>query len=292
MSFIYLEHAVVHREAGAITATDDRGTVHIPAASLGTLLLGPGTSVSHRAIELLAESGSTAIWVGEKAVRYYAHGRSLSRNTALLEEQARRVVNRNLRLAVAREMYTMRFREEDVSGATMQQLRGKEGARVRRIYREHSERTGMPWQRRDYRPDDFSASDAVNQALSAANTALYGAVHAVIVALGCSPGLGFVHTGHERSFVYDIADLYKAESSIPVAFDVAAQEVEDIPAVTRRTMRDRMVEDRIVERAVTDIRSLLGDSHAEEDEGNDVVVLWDGGLRVVAGGTNYEDVDW
>lgn len=161
LSFVYLEHCVVHRDSNAITATDARGTVHIPAAGLSALLLGPGTSVSHQAMTLMAESGSTAVWVGERGVRYYAHGRSLARSSRYLEAQARLVSNNRSRLAVARQMYEMRFPGEDVSGLTMQQLRGREGARVRKTYREHSARTGVPWERRDYRPDDFEASDPV-----------------------------------------------------------------------------------------------------------------------------------
>ena len=138
-------------------------------------------------------------------------------------------------------MYLMRFAGEDVTGLTMQQLRGREGARVRAVYRENSRRTGVPWQRREYQPDDFDSSDPVNQALSAAHAALYGVVHAVIVSLGCSPGLGFVHTGHERSFVYDMADLYKADVTIPVAFDVISEGMEDITGTTRRRVRDKGV---------------------------------------------------
>ena len=51
-----------------------------------------------------------------------------------------------------------------------------------------------------------------------------------------------MHVGHECSFVYDIADLYKAEVTIPIAFEVAAQAPEDLPAVVRRRVRDAMVE--------------------------------------------------
>jgi CRISP-associated protein Cas1 len=131
-------------------------------------------------------------------------------------------------LGVAREMYAMRFPDEDVSAMTMQQLRGREGARVRRVYRENAERTGVEWSKRNYDPEQWEAGDPVNQALSAANSALYGVVHAVVVALGCSPALGFIHTGHHRSFIYDIADLYKAELTIPIAFDVAAEQEGEI----------------------------------------------------------------
>lgn len=296
LTFLYLEHCVVHRDANAITAQDTRGTVHIPAATLGALLLGPGTTVSQQAMVLLAESGSTAVWVGEQGVRYYAHGRSLARSSRLLMAQAELVTNRKSRLRVARQMYAMRFPGEDTSGLTMQQLRGREGVRVRRIYREQAERTGIEWSRRDYDPEDFAGGSVVNQALSAANTSLYGVVHAVIVALGCSPGLGFVHTGHIRSFVYDVADLYKAEISIPVAFEIAAREVADIGAETRRAVRDHMRGGAFLETCVRDIRTLLAASEDDLTEFGpdavddaDVVMLWDSNGRTVAGGTAYGD---
>jgi CRISPR-associated protein Cas1 len=245
---------------------------------------------------LVAESGSTVVWVGERGVRYYAHGRSLAKSSRLLEAQANLVTRRSSRLSVARKMYALRFPDEDVAGLTMQQLRGREGARVRRVYRSESQRTGVPWNGRDYRPDDYFASDPVNQAISAATTCLYGIVHAVVVALGCSPGLGFVHTGHERSFVYDLADLYKAEIAIPVAFEAAALDLADIAGHCRRTMRDRIVESRLLERCVRDIRALLlDDLHAtpgesevvNEDDWADVVMLWDDKDRAVASGQSY-----
>lgn len=290
ISFVYVERCIVHRDANAITATDERGVIHIPAASLGALLLGPGTRVTHPAMCLLSDSGSTAVWVGERGVRYYAHGRSLAKSARLLEAQAARVSNQRLRLEVARQMYGMRFPGEDVSRLSMQQLRGREGARVRKIYRENSERTGVAWNRRDYDPNDFGGSDAINQCLSAAHACLYGIVHSVIVALGCSPGLGFVHTGHSRSFVYDIADLYKAEITIPVAFDVASQ-ISDLPGPqTRRAVRDAVHSGAILDRCAKDIRALLlpGDSEeVDADWDADVVSLWDENSGSVASGPNY-----
>ncbi len=144
--------------------------------------------------------------------------------------QAALVSNMRSHLSVAKKMYQMRFPDEEVSGLTMQQLRGREGARVRGIYRQESAKWNVPWNGRQYDPEDYASGDAVNQALSAGHACLYGLAHAVIAALGCSPGLGFVHVGHECSFVYDVADLYKAETTIPVAFEIAAQEVDDVGA--------------------------------------------------------------
>ncbi|MGW0505747.1 type I-E CRISPR-associated endonuclease Cas1e [Micromonospora sp. NPDC003241] len=302
ISFIYLERCVIHRDSNAITATDEKGVIHIPAATLGVLMLGPGTSVTQQAMMLIADNGATVVWVGEHGVRYYAHGRTLARSSRLLIAQAAAVSHRNRRLHVARAMYRMRFPGEDTHTLTMQQLRGKEGARVRRCYREHALRTGVTWNNREYNPDDFDSSDTVNQALSAAHACLYGVVHAVIVAIGASPGLGFVHTGHERSFVYDIADLYKAEISIPVAFDIAASESTDIGADTRRAVRDRVHDGTLLDRCVRDIRSLLLTSSAsgpidqawlDEEASTDTVHLWDEEGYELAGGRNYSgDVDF
>ncbi len=286
MTFLYLEHCTLGRQDGAITVTDENGIVHIPAAAISVLLLGPGTRVTHRAMELMGDTGVGAVWVGEHGVRYYAHGRPLTTRANLLLRQAELVSNTRKHLAVVRKMYQLRFPGEDVSQLTMQQLRGREGSRMRRVYREASKATGVPWSGRSYQPDDFFAGDAVNQALSAAHACLYGLAHAVIAALGCSPGLGFVHVGHDSSFVYDLADLYKAEVTIPIAFEVAAQNPEDLPAVVRRTVRNALVEHHILERMVHDIRWLfLEDGEAPPAE--EAVYLWDYQLGTVSNGVNY-----
>jgi CRISPR-associated protein Cas1 len=199
-------------------------------------------------------------------------------------------------------MYQMRFPNEDVSALTMQQLRGREGARIRTVYRKASKETGVEWHGREYDPDDFDSSTPVNMALSAAHACLYGITHSIIVALGCSPGLGFVHTGHDRSFVYDIADLYKADITIPIAFRVASEEPADIGAVTRRAVRDAFADGRIMERIVKDVRNLLlgsheGESGDELSEGEkgageiSIVHLWDDKNGSVQSGISYENAE-
>lgn len=288
MSFLYLERCLINRQDGAITVTDARGTVHVPTASLSVLMLGPGTNITHRAMELIGNTGVATIWVGEHGVRYYAHGYPLTHSSRLLIRQAELVTNVRTRVEVARQMYQMRFPNEDVSSMTMQQLRGREGSRVRSVYRNASKETGVPWSGREYDPQNFSGSDEVNKALSAGHSCLYGAVHSVIVALGCSPGLGFVHTGHELSFVYDIADLYKAQITIPIAFEIAAEKPSDIGAVTRRRVRDAISNGHILEQTVKDIRQLLLGDTAEKDEvETDVLYLWDNKKEAVANGVSY-----
>ena len=292
LSFVYVEHATISRADSAVTFVKDEGVVHCPAASLSALLLGPGTRITHQAMALLGECGTTVVWVGEQGVRYYASGKSVARSSRLLIAQAKLVSNTRSRLAVARMMYQWRFPGEDTSELTMQQLRGREGARVRSVYRQWSERTGVPWERREYDPNNFGDGSPINQALSAAHAALYGIVHAAIVSLGCAPGLGFVHTGNSWSFVYDVADLYKAEITIPAAFEVVAGYTEgmDIGSVTRRAVRDRIRSEKVMERVVRDIQRLLVPEELPEEMLElDVVGLWNEPGEAQRGGMNYSD---
>ncbi|MEU9565518.1 type I-E CRISPR-associated endonuclease Cas1e [Streptomyces sp. NPDC048161] len=294
LSFVYLERCTVHRDSNAITAEDADGITHIPSATIGTLLLGPGTRVTHQAMALLGESGAGVAWVGEHGVRYYAGGRALTRSSGLIEAQATAWANRRTRLDVARAMYRLRFPGEDTAGRTRQDLLGMEGSRLRDCYKRESIRTGVPWHGRKYNRDDFSAGDAPNQAITAAAQCMYGVSHSVIAALGCSPGLGFVHSGHERSFVMDVADFYRTETAIPVAFDAAAEGEEDVATRTRRMLRDHINRTGLLDRCVRDIKNLLGydgtrDTTEADGTPRDRVTLQSDGDRHVESGRNYGD---
>lgn len=285
MTFIYLERCKLNRQDGAITVLDEKGIISIPSGMISVLLLGPGTEVSHRAMELIGDAGVSVCWVGEHGVRYYACGRPLTHSSRLIVKQAELVSNQRKHLDVVRKMYMMRFPDEDVSGLTLQQLRGREGSRIRKVYKEASKRWDVPWNGREYDPDDFSASDPVNQALSAGHVCLYGLAHAVICALGCSPALGFVHIGHDCSFVYDIADLYKADITIPIAFEMASLQPDDLSAAVRHRVRDEIANTHLLEKMVKDIKILL--SSDESDTNEKIQYLWDDKLRTVDFGKQY-----
>ncbi|MDX3851327.1 type I-E CRISPR-associated endonuclease Cas1e [Streptomyces sp. AK02-01A] len=291
LSFVYLERCTVHRDSNALTAEDAEGVTHIPSATIGTLLLGPGTRITHQAMSVLGDCGAGVAWVGEHGVRYYAGGRALTRSSGLVEAQATAWANRRTRLEVARAMYRLRFPDEDPTGRTRQDLLGMEGRRLKECYRRESARTGVPWRRREYHRDDFSAGDAPNQGVTAAAQCMYGIAHAVVAALGCSPGLGFVHSGHERSFVMDVADLYKTEVAIPAAFEAAAEGEEDVAARTRRMLRDRINEAKLLDRCVRDIKDLLGYDGTRDtgDTTQDRVTLQSDADLHVDGGRNYGD---
>lgn len=288
VSFIYIEHAKINKQDNSITVYDKNGIVKIPSAMLGVLLLGPGTDITHRAMELIGDTGTSVVWVGERGVRHYAHGRALSHSTKFLQKQAKLVSNTRSRLKVARKMYQLRFPNEDVSKLTMQQLRGREGARVRSLYRELSKKYNVNWDGRNYDHKDYESSSVINKAISSANFCLYGLVYSVIVALGISPGLGFIHTGNDLSFVYDIADLYKAETSIPVAFEVTSlnSESNDIGRIARLKIRDLFYNGKIIKKIIVDLQNIL-EIDEEDQKQVDIINLWDDKLEYVKYGTNY-----
>lgn len=296
LSFIYLERCTLHREDNAITAEDADGITHIPSATIGTLLLGPGTRVTHQAMSVLGDSGAGVVWVGEQGVRFYSGGRSLNRSSALVEAQATAWANRRTRLDVARAMYRMRFPGEDPSGLSRHELLGREGRRVKERYRYEAARVGLTWNGRQYVPGDFDSGDIANQAVTAAAQCMYGIAQTTVAALGCSPGLGFIHSGHELAFVLDIADLYKTEVAIPVAFETAAESPEDVGSRTRRAIRDRVNEVGLLRRCVHDIkRLLLPDDKASDptaDDTDHVTLQSDHGMNIESGRNYAEDVYW
>lgn len=258
LSYLYVEHAVLNRKHSAVEYIDAEGAVLIPVAALSVLLLGPGTSITHAAIRVLAESGCTVLWVGEDATRFYAQGLGETRKGYRLRHQADLTSDPDRRAEVVRRMYRKRFGGEIDPTLSLPQVRGMEGARMRRAYAEAARASRVTWAGRRYDRGAWGASDHVNRSLSAANALLNGLCHAAIVSGGYSPGLGFIHTGKQLSFVYDIADLYKTEVTIPVAFQIAGESSEHVDSRVRAACRERFRQCRLLERILPDIDELLG----------------------------------
>lgn len=256
-SHLYVEHCRIDREDKAVALHDARGKVAVPVANLALLMLGPGVSITHSAILTLAENGCLAAWCGEEGVRYYATGKGETRGAANLLHQARVWADPVLHMNVVRRLYVHRFAETLDPELTLQQIRGMEGARVRDTYAKASRETGVPWHGRSYRRDDWNRSDPINRALSSANSCLYGLCHAAIVSAGYSTALGFIHTGKMLSFVYDVADLYKTEITIPAAFKAVSEGVGDIERRVRVACREFFASTRLLERIVPDIGKVL-----------------------------------
>lgn len=256
-SYLYVEHCRIDQEARTIAIHDESGKVPVPCANLALLMLGPGVSVTHAAISVLTDHGCLVAWCGEEGVRFYAVGMGETRSAANFLHQARLWADEKSRMQVVRLLYQLRFSEKFSQELTLQQIRGMEGIRVRDAYAKAARETGVPWSGRSYQRDNWNNADPVNRALSAANSCLYGICHAAIVSTGFSSALGFIHTGKMLSFVYDIADLYKADISIPVAFNAVAESNVGLERRVRLMCRDKFASIRLLEKVIPDIQTAL-----------------------------------
>ena len=267
LSYLYVEHAVVNQKQKAIELFREDGTARVPIAELSVLFLGPGTSITHAAVRALADGGCSIIWAGEDVTRFYAQGVGETRRATHLLRQAQLAADPALRMAVVVRMYRWRFAEELSPNLSLAQVRGLEGVRVREAYARASRQYGVAWSGRRYDRSNWGQGDPINRALSAANALLNGLCHAAIVSGGYSPGLGFIHTGKQLSFVYDVADLYKVVVTIPAAFQAVAEEPLHAEREVRRLCRERMRQTRLLDRVLPDIDELLQVTRGPDEGG-------------------------
>lgn len=264
---LFLEYGQVDVIDGAFVLVDQNGVrVQIPVGGLGCLMLEPGIRITHAAVALAARVGCLLIWVGEAGVRLYATGQPGGARADRLLFQAQAALDKGARLRVVRAMYRLRFGEEAPSRRSVNQLRGIEGVRVRSMYKQLANIHGTHWVGRRYDPAEWDRSDFANRALSAGTACLYGLCEAAILAAGYAPAIGFLHRGKPLSFVYDIADIFKFESVVPVAFSVAAayeqgqESIGPIERAVRIGCRDSFRKSRLLERIIPIIAELLTES--------------------------------
>ena len=254
---IYLDKAQIDVVNGVWVAIDKNGVrVQVPVGSLACVMLEPGTRISHEAIKVAAQVGTLVVWVGEAGVRLYSAGQPGGARSDRLLYQANLALDPKLRLAVVRKMFQYRFGETPPTNRSVDQLRGMEGARVRRLYIDLAQKYGVEWQGRRYDRAQWQAADLPNRCLSAATACLYSLTEAAVLAAGYAPSIGFLHTGKPRSFVYDIADLFKFETVVPVAFEVASQGRYSSDQV-RRECRDRFRQTRLLKTIIPTIEDVL-----------------------------------
>lgn len=263
LSIIFIEKGEIDVIDGAFVVVDRQGLrtrpilTHIPVGGVACIMLEPGTRVSHRAAALAARVGTLLVWVGEAGVRLYSAGQPGGARADRLLYQARLALDDSLRLKVVRKMYAMRFGEDAPARRSVEQLRGIEGGRVRRLYQVMAQKYGVVWKGRNYDPSAWDVSDVPNRCLSSATAALYGVTEAAVLAAGYAPAVGFIHTGKPLSFVYDIADIYKFETVVPVAFKVAASQTSNPERAVRLACRDIFRQTRLLERVIPDIETIL-----------------------------------
>ncbi len=257
ISYLYYEYGRIEQTKLGVEHVDKHGRTLIPVANLSVLMLGPGTTVTHGAVKTLTRTGCLIIWTGEEGVRMYAQGLGETHKAYKLQRQAELVSHPDLHIQVVERMYRARFKETLPTHLTLQQIRGKEGARVRDAYAQAAAQHGIEWKGRNYNRGNWQDADPVNRALSTANACLNGISHAAVLTAGYCPGLGFIHQGKQLSFVYDVADLYKMRLSVPVAFSTVAEKTDKLETTVRKRMRQAFRNMRLLERIVPDLERLL-----------------------------------
>ena len=264
-SILFIEKGQLDVLDGAFVVVDRTGVrTHIPVGGLACLMLEPGARASHAAVALAARVGCLLIWVGEAGVRLYSAGQPGGARADRLLHQARLALDPDARLRVVRKMYELRFGETAPQRRSVNQLRGIEGARVKRMYQVLAQQYGVIWKQRKYDPNNWNASDLPNRCLSQATACLYGVAEAAILAAGYAPAIGFLHTGKPQSFVYDVADVYKFDTVVPIAMQVAAQAQRgkqpakgNPDGEVRRGCRDRFRKTSILQRIIPGIEEML-----------------------------------
>ena len=258
--FIYLERGRLEIDDSSVKWIDYEGNlVRLPVATINCLLLGPGTSVTHEAIKVMAASNCSVCWVGEDSLLFDAVGQSPTANSRNMRRQMELAANEKKRLEVARRMFLKRFPEEEVKSKTLNELMGMEGKRVRALYDEYAQKYKIGWSGRNYVPGKFELSDLTNRILTSANAALYGILTSAIYSMGFSPHIGFVHSGSPMPFVYDMADLYKEELCIDLAFYLTMELCGQYNKYkVAEEFRTRVIEMDLLGRIGTDIKTILG----------------------------------
>lgn len=258
LSILFIEKGQLDVLDGAFVVVDKTGVrTHIPIGGVACLMLEPGTRVSHAACALSARVGTLLVWIGEAGVRLYSAGQPGGARADRLLYQAKLALDADLRLKVVRSMYAMRFGEEPPQRRSVEQLRGIEGARVREMYKRIAAKFGVEWKGRNYDTHEWDSGDLPNRCLSAATSCLYGVAEAAVLAAGYAPAVGFIHTGKPLSFVYDVADIYKFETVVPLAFQIASRRPGNPEQQVRLGCRDIFRQTKLLERIVPGIEEML-----------------------------------
>lgn len=258
--FMYLERGRLEIDDSSVKWIDAQGNVvRLPIATINCLLLGPGVSITHEAVKVLGSANCGVCWVGEDSLLFYATGLSPTADTRNMLRQMQLALNPDKALEVAKRMFSRRFPGLELHDKTLAALRGMEGLRVRQLYAEKAEQYGVGWKGRQYSPGKFHLSDMTNKILTASNSALYALLNSCILAMGYSPHIGFIHSGSPLPFTYDMADLYKEELCVDLAFsltlDMAGEYNRHLVA---ERFRERVQSMNLLGRVGEDILYVLG----------------------------------
>jgi len=255
---LYLEHGRLEVDDASVKWIGaDRTVMRVPVATVSVLMLGPGTTVTHAAVKACSDSNTPVCWVGAEGMRFYAFGVSPTHDNERARKHAAAQASARKRREIARRMFARRFPGVDVSEKSVQELRGMEGERVRRLYREMGVKYGVTWKGRNYDKSNWHLSDGINRAVSAANASLYALCTAVICSLGYLPQLGFIHTAGTIPFVFDMADLYKPETTLDAAFHTLSVNPDANESDVLTLLKTKIEQAKLLRRIPRDVEELL-----------------------------------
>ena len=241
----------------------DQGEYGIPFQTLSMILLGPGSTVSHDALRLMARHGTALVAVGQDGVRCYTAPPLMPDTSDTARRQMRAWGDAHgSRITIARRMYAMRLGEVFPHHG-IEALRGMEGARARRTYQNLAQRYGIEWRGRRYDRANPLAADIPNQAINHASVAVTSAAVVAVIAVGAIPQLGFIHEHSGDAFPLDIADLFRDSVLIPAAFKSARAALENpsisIERHTRRATGKMLREESVIPKMIDRIKTLFQD---------------------------------
>ena len=255
---IYLEHGRVEVDDSSVKWIGaDKTILRIPVSTLSVLMLGPGTTITHAAIKACADCDTPVCWVGGDGLHFYAGGAKPTHDNANARLQAELASAKKTHEMVARKMFALRFKDVDVSKYSVNELRGFEGRRIKKLYSDMGARFGVTWKGRNYNIENWHIADSINKAVSAANAALYALTTSVVFSLGYLPQLGFIHTAGSLPFVFDIADIYKPETTLPAAFESVRDNPDADEEFVMIKLKRYIEECNLLKRMPTDIADLL-----------------------------------
>jgi CRISPR-associated protein Cas1 len=267
--FLYLERGRLEVDDSSVKWIDcDANVVRLPIATVGTLLLGPGTTLTHEAVKVLASANCGVCWVGEDSLLFYAVGQTPTADTRNFRHQMKLACDKTESLEIARRMFAIRFPAAELVGKNLKEMMGMEGYRVRQYYETLANKYGVGWVGRSFQPGKFEMSDLTNKILTSTNAALYGILLSSICALGYSPHIGFIHSGSPLPFVYDIADLYKEKLCIDLAFSVTVEMAGTYnKTIIATEFRKRVIESDLLAKIPVDIDRVLNGGKRADSSG-------------------------
>ncbi|MBU1087914.1 MAG: type I-E CRISPR-associated endonuclease Cas1e [Candidatus Omnitrophica bacterium] len=257
--FLYLERGRLEIDDSSVKWIDSGGDIiRLPIATINTVLLGPGTSITHEAVKVMAASNCSVCWVGEDSLLFYAVGQSPTADSRNMRRQIKLATDPKKSVEVARRMFARRFPSAELAGKSLKEMMGMEGYRVRQLYEEKAREYNVGWKGRSYQPGKFEVSDITNQILTSTNTALYAILSSAIYSIGYSPHIGFIHSGSPLPFVYDLADLYKEWLCIDLAFSLTLELAGKYnKARVSSDFRKRVIETDLLKNVGQDILNVL-----------------------------------